>query len=247
MQDKADADGAQQELSERCQHAAARALEAHRRDRRVRRCSGVRRAPDGVSNGRAVAGAGSGPPIRVPGQNALMRGRVDLLSGRRATGRSRPSSVITRSISPGLGDRSESRNRCKARLRDVVGEGQWIGRGGVMAPRCQTCSAISRYWSGPAIEVEVEIHLAAGGDEVEVGAMHDDLVVERHRLRRDLAGRRDDAGAADQRLAVLERQPWRRPRPTACSGRRRPASADGCGTSADAPAPAPRRASSGVL
>ena len=34
--------------------------------------------------------------------------------------------------------------------------------------------------------------------------MDDDLVVERNRLRGDLAGRRDDAGAADQRLAVLE-------------------------------------------
>src|SRR5262249_24912500 len=45
--------------------------------------------------------AGSGPSIRVPGHTVLIRASVASLSARRATGRSRPSRVMTISISPG--------------------------------------------------------------------------------------------------------------------------------------------------
>src|SRR5215472_15172560 len=46
------------------------------------------------------AEGGLRPPRRVPGQTALMRARVASSSGRRATGRSRPSGVMTISTEP---------------------------------------------------------------------------------------------------------------------------------------------------
>ena len=51
---------------------------------------------------------------------------------------------------------------------------------------------------------EVEDGLAIAGSEVEVAARGDDLVFQRHRLRHDLAGRRDDGALADHVGTLLD-------------------------------------------
>src|ERR1700752_1561646 len=57
---------------------------------------------------------------------------------------------------------------------------------------------------GPPIAVEIEIGFAAKSREVEIGPMHDHLVLERLRERGHFPARRDDAGSADQKLSLLQ-------------------------------------------
>src|SRR5271170_7735750 len=57
---------------------------------------------------------------------------------------------------------------------------------------------------GAAIAGEVEVDSSAGRNQLQVGAMDHDFVFQGDRLRDELSGRGDDAGAAEQRLPVFE-------------------------------------------
>lgn len=96
-------------------------------------------------------------------------------------------------------------HRCLCRSADVADA----------AAFCLTAStSASEHWprllsdeavlSGPTVLDEVKIYTLAGGDQVEIGSMHLDLVIDRNSQRSDLASGRDDAGTTEHSLAILQ-------------------------------------------
>lgn len=75
---------------------------------------------------------------------------------------------------------------------------------GLIEAQASDLFRVRRYWSGRRYYAKSKFcTFRQGVIEVQVGAMDDHSIIRRHRLRRDLASRRDDA-RYDQRLAILE-------------------------------------------